>query len=169
MKIKGLIKNLKIRKKSKNDNSKIYLGIFLELLRTVCGLVSFRQFLVPPYTSQGLQVPSNVASVIYRVLICCTLHFQSHPLFFVYFGFLCLQISSVSNFHPDTSGQRWLFIQAHLSNCAARREEHCIQISLACVGSAHGVWITLGLLPLSACVLSQSTLLRLQVVLLGTV
>ena len=42
MKIKGLIKNLKIRKKSKNDNSKIYLGIFLELLRTVCGLVSFR-------------------------------------------------------------------------------------------------------------------------------
>ena len=54
-----------------------------------------------------------------------------------------------------------------MSNCAARREEHCIQISLACVGSAHGVWITLDLPPLTACVLFQSTLLRLQVALPG--
>ena len=42
-------------------------------------------------------------------------------------------------------------------------EEHCKQISLACVGSARSVWATLGLLLLTACVLSQSTLLRLQV------
>jgi len=36
MKIKGVIKNLKIKKlKLKNDDSKIYLGIFLELLRAV--------------------------------------------------------------------------------------------------------------------------------------
>ena len=34
MKIKGVIKNLKI-KKFFNDNSKIYLGISLELLQTV--------------------------------------------------------------------------------------------------------------------------------------
>ena len=45
------------------------------------------------------------------------------------------------------------------------REEHCKQISLACVGSARSVWGTLGLPPLMACVLSQSTLLRLQVAL----
>ena len=38
-------------------------------------------------------------------LICCTCHFQSGSLFFVYFGFLCLQVSSVSNFHPDTGGE----------------------------------------------------------------
>ena len=38
MKIKGVIKNLKI----KNDNSKIYLGVSLELLRTVWGQFSFR-------------------------------------------------------------------------------------------------------------------------------
>ena len=146
MKIKGLIKNIKI----KNYNCKIYLGISLELLRTVCGQLSFRQFLVPPFTSsQGLQIPSNVVSVNYRVLICCTCHFQSCSLFFVYFGFLCLQVSSVSNFHPDTKGQRWSFIQAHLFNCAAGREEHCIQLSLAYVGSAHSVWVTLGLLPLT--------------------
>ena len=41
MKIKGVIKNLKI-KKLKNDKSKIYLGISLELLRAVCGQFSFR-------------------------------------------------------------------------------------------------------------------------------
>ena len=42
MKIKGVIKNLKSKKKLKNDNSKIYLGISLELLRAVWGQFSFR-------------------------------------------------------------------------------------------------------------------------------
>ena len=46
-------------------------------------------------------------------------------------------------------------------------EDHCKQISLACVGSAHSVWATLGLPPLMAYVLSWSTLLRLQVALQG--
>ena len=48
---------------------------------------------------------------------------------------------------------------------AARLEEHCKQISLARVGSAHSVWVTLGFPLLLACVLSWSTLLRLQVAL----
>ena len=47
------------------------------------------------------------------------------------------------------------------------REEHCKQISLACVGSARSVWATLDLPLLMACVLSQCTLLRLQVTLQG--
>ena len=47
------------------------------------------------------------------------------------------------------------------------REEHCKQISLACVGRARSVWAKLGLPLLTACVLSQSTLLRLQVALQG--
>ena len=38
MKVKGVIKNLKIKK----DNSKIYPGISLEMLRAVCGHFSFR-------------------------------------------------------------------------------------------------------------------------------
>ena len=46
-------------------------------------------------------------------------------------------------------------------------EEHCKQISLACVGSARSVSATLGLPLLTACVLSQSTLLRLLVALQG--
>ena len=52
-------------------------------------------------------------------------------------------------------------------SCAVGKEEYCKQISLACVGSAHSVWATLGLTPLMACVRSQSTLLRLQVALQG--
>ena len=47
------------------------------------------------------------------------------------------------------------------------REGHCKQTSLACVGSACTVSAPLGLPPLRACVLSLSTLLRLQVVLRG--
>ena len=49
MKIKGVIKNLKIKnikKKLKNDKSKIYLGISLELLWAAWGQFSFRYFLV---------------------------------------------------------------------------------------------------------------------------
>ena len=42
------------------------------------------------------------------------------------------------------------------------REEHCKQISLACVGSARSVSGTLGLPLFTACVLSQSTLFRLR-------
>ena len=40
MKIKGVINNLKFKKK--NDSSKVYLGISLELLRAVWGQFSFR-------------------------------------------------------------------------------------------------------------------------------
>ena len=43
MKIKGVIKNLKIKilKMLKDDNNKIYLGISLELLRALWGQFSF--------------------------------------------------------------------------------------------------------------------------------
>ena len=50
---------------------------------------------------------------------------------------------------------------------AVGREGHCRQISLVCVGSAHSVLATLGLPPLTACVLFLSTLHRLQVALQG--
>ena len=145
----------------------MYLGISLELLRAVWGQFSFRQFLVPVYaSSQGLQVPSNVVNANYRVLIFCTCHFQISSLF-VSFGFLCLQVSSVSNFHPDTNGGWWSLIQAHLFSCVVGREKYCKQISLVCVRSAHSVWTTLGLSQLMAPMLSRSTLLRLHVPLKG--
>ena len=47
--------NKELKDKKSNDNSKVYLEISLELLRAVWGQFSFRQFLVPAYTSfQGL-------------------------------------------------------------------------------------------------------------------
>ena len=72
----------------------------------------------------------------------------------------------MSNFHPDTSGQRWSLVQVRLFSPVGR-EGRCRQVSLACVGSARSVPATLGLPPLTAYVLSQSTLLRLQVALQG--
>ena len=54
-----------------------------------------------------------------------------------------------------------------LVKLCCRREEHYKHTSLACVESARSVWATLGLPPLPACVLSPSTLLRLQVALQG--
>ena len=51
---------------------------------------------------------------------------------------------------------------------AAGREAHCKRTPLACVGSAHSVWAAQGLPRLTACALSRSTLLRLQVALLGS-
>ena len=51
---------------------------------------------------------------------------------------------------------------------AVGREGHHKQIPLACVGSTgSNVWATLGLPPLTACVLSPSTLLRLLAALQG--
>ena len=69
----------------------------------------------------------------------------------------------MSNFRPDARGAVVVtFFQAHLFTHALGREEHCKQISLAC---AHNDSATLGLPPLTTCVLSQSMLLRLQVAL----
>ena len=51
---------------------------------------------------------------------------------------------------------------------AMGREAHCKQISLVCVGSARSVSATLGLPLLAEYVLSQYTLLRLQVALQGS-
>ena len=53
----------------------------------------------------------NSLSINYWVLICCTCHSQSGFPFFVYFGFLCLQVSSLSNFHPDTRGEGGHFVK----------------------------------------------------------
>ena len=86
----------------------------------------------------------------------------------VYFGFFCLQVSSVSNFCPDTRGQRWSLIQAHLFSCAVGREEHCKQLSLSCVGGVLTVYGPHLVCPSSWWhVLSRSVLLRFQVSLQG--
>ena len=108
MKIKGLIKNLKI-KKLKSDNSK---NISRNFSQTVEGSVGSVQFQIVPcsslyFFSRSIGPFQCLVNVNYRVLICCTYHFQSSSLFFVYFGFLCLQVSLVSNFCPETRERKW--------------------------------------------------------------
>ena len=107
MKINGVIKNLKI-KKFKNDNSK---NISRNFSGAVEGNVGSVQCQIVPCSglylfSSSIGVPQmHSLSINCWILICCTCHFQSGSPFFVYFGFLCLQVSSVSNFHPDTGGK----------------------------------------------------------------
>ena len=141
---------------------KIYLGLSLVLLWTVWGQFTFRQFFDPAYTSQDLQAPSYVVSANCRILIYCICHFQGGSLCF---SFFCLLVSSVSNFCPDQSRWWWTIFQAHLFTRSVGREEHCKQISLACVGSGPSVSGTLCLPLLMTCVLSQSVLFRLLVAL----
>ena len=118
-----------------------------------------------------LQFSRSVVSCLvnfkYMFLICCTCHFQSGSLFFVYFFFLCLQVFSVSNCCPDTRGWRWSLILAHLFSCVVGRKEHCKQISLVC-GDCFAVYGPHWVCPSSGKhVISRSTLLRLQVALQG--
>ena len=101
-------KELKIFLKLKNDNSK---NISRNFSGAVVGSVGSVQFQIVPCFSLYFFSSSTgpfqcLVNINYRVLICCTCHFQSGSLFFVYFCFLCLKVSSVSNFCPDTRGRR---------------------------------------------------------------
>ena len=75
------------------------------------GNVGSVQFQIVPCSSlylfsRSIDPLECLVNVNYRVLICCTCHFQIvGSLFFVYFGLLFLQVSSVSNFCPDTEGE----------------------------------------------------------------
>ena len=122
---------------------KIYLGLSLVLWAVVgsvhCRIVSWSGL----YFSRSIG-PLHVVGTNYRVLIYCTCHFQGCSLCF---SFFCFLVSSVSNFHPDTSGWWWTRFQAHLFSRAVGREGHCKQISLVSVGSARSVSATVVLTP----------------------
>ena len=165
MKIKGVIEDLKFFKNYRMIVKivKICLGLSLVLLWSVWGQFIFGQFLDLASISQALQAPSYVVGTNYRVLIYCTCHFQGGSFCF---SFICLLVSSVSNFCPDIRWRWWTLFQAHLFSRAVGREGHCKQITLV---GALSVLATLGLPLLTACVLSLSTLIRLQVALPGTV
>ena len=83
------------------------------------------------------------------------------------FWLLCLQVSSVSNFCPDTEGKG-----GHLSRltCSVvlRGGRNTANKYHWRVRGVLSVWTTLGLPPLTVCMLSWSILLRLQVALQGS-
>ena len=94
MKIKGIVKNFK--KIVLMIMIKILLGISLELLWAVWSQFSFRWFLFPLVLLKVSIGPFQCfVDVYYRVLICCTCHFQSHFHLFIYFGFLFVSLFSV--------------------------------------------------------------------------
>ena len=78
MKIKRVIKNLKI-KKLKNDNS---INISRNFSGAVLGNVGSVQFQIFPFSSlyffsRSIDSFQYLVNVNYRVLICCTCHFQN--------------------------------------------------------------------------------------------
>ena len=104
------------------------------------------QFQIDPrssYTSRYLQAPSGVVGVTYRDF---NLLHWSLLKWFPLFGF-SLQVSSVSNFCPDTGGRRWSRVQVRWFSPAAGREGRRRHMSLVSVGSSHRVPATLGLPP----------------------
>ena len=96
-------KNLRV-----GNSKNIYLEIPLDLLWQ-CGVSLesdsplFWLVLVLKVSTGAPQMHS--LSINFRDLMCYTCHFQSGFLIFVYFGFLCLQVSSVSNFPPTQGGE----------------------------------------------------------------
>ena len=102
-KIKGVIKNLNFSKKLNSYNNK---NIPRNFSGAVVGSVGSVQFQIVPCSSlclfsRSIDPLQCLVNANYRVSICCACHFESSSLLLVCFGFLCLQVSSVSNFCPD--------------------------------------------------------------------
>ena len=122
-----------------------------------CGILPGSSRMVNPTSNNALRlyfVPRTALEVLYKSLIQSSYRFCLKSLACsVCWSLQCL-ISTL------TQGAQWwsLFFKACLFSRALGREEHCKQISLAC---AHSDSATLGLPPLTVCVLSQSILLRL--------
>jgi len=153
----------------KNDNSK---NISWNFSGAVEGNVGSVQFQIVPcsslyFFSRSIGPFQYLVNANYRVLICCSCQFQSGSLFFVYFGFLCLQVSSVSNFWPHTRGQGGhlfrLICSVVLRGGRNTANKHHWRVwGVLTVYGPH--WVS----PSSPRhVLSRSTLLRLQVALQG--
>ena len=84
----------------------------------------------------------------------------------MYLASVCRSLQCLISALTQAGGGGLLFRFA-LFSCVPGREVRCRQRSLACVGRSRSVPATLGLPPLTVCVLSPSTLLRLQAALQG--
>ena len=89
-----------------NDHSKNISKYFSGAVVGSVGSVQFQEIPCSSlyFFSRSIGPFQCLVNVNYRILICCLCHFQSGSPFFVYFGFLCLQVFSVSNFLHDTRG-----------------------------------------------------------------
>ena len=110
-------------------------------------------------------------SANYKVLICCTCHFQNSCLFLFWLLLFACLFSVLISTLTQGSGVGYLFrltCLVVLWGGSNTENKYHWRVWVWCVGwSACSVWATLGLPPLTVCVFSQSTLLRLQVALQG--
>ena len=97
------------------------------------------------------------------ILIYCTCHFSSVS--FVYLASVCRSVQYLTSALTQAGGG--VSCLGCLFSCAVGRAGRCRQTSPARVGSTRSVPATRGLPPPAACVLSPSTLLRLQAALQG--
>ena len=142
---------------------KIYLGLSLVLLWAMWGQLIFRQFLDPAYISQDLQAPSYVVSTNYRILIYCTVTSKAVPS--VLASSVCWSLQCLIS--VLIQGGRWwtLFlgslVQSHCGEGGTLQTNNT-GVCSQCLGHT-------GFFSLTVCVLSLSTLFRVQVAVPGTV
>ena len=161
MKIEGIIKNLKIKKNNSKNISRNFSG-------TVEGSAGSVQFQIVPcsslyFFSRSIGPFQCLVNVNYRVLICCTCHFQNDSLFFVYFGFLCKSLQCLSSALIQGGEGGHLFrLTSSVEHLNTSNKYHWHVWGVLTVYGPY--WVC----PSSQLrVLSQSTLLRLQVALQG--
>ena len=128
------------------------------------------QFQIDPcsilyFVSRSIVPFQCLVNVNYSVLICCTCHFQSSSLF-VYFGFLCLQVSTVYSFCSDTRGREVTYLASLIQLYCEEGATLQTNITGMC-GQCLQCMNHTGLAQLLGSVLSWSTQLRLQVALQG--
>ena len=128
-------------------------------LSMYCGILPGSSRMINPTSNNAMRpyfVPRTVLEVLYKSLTQSSYRFCLKSLAcFVCWSLQCL-ISALTQ-----GGGGGHFFRLIFFSHAVGREEYCKQITLVSVGSARSVSATLGLPPLMACVLSQSTLLRL--------
>jgi len=129
---------------------KIYLGISLELfVEGNVGSVQFQIVLCSSlFFSRSIFPFQCLVNINDRVLIHCTCHLQSGSLFFILASSVCKSLQCVISTLTQ-GGKGGQLFRLTCSVVLWGREGHCKQISLLCVWSAHSVWTTVGLPPLT--------------------
>ena len=142
MKIKGVIKNLNL-KKTKSHNSK---NLSKNFSGAVVGSVGSVQFQIFPFSCLYLFSrsigPPLMLNVNYRVLICCTCHFQSGSLFFILASSVCKSFQCLISALTQGGKGGHLFRLTSVVLWGGRDTANKYRWR---VGSAPGVWPTVGL------------------------
>ena len=125
------------------------------------------------FCSRSIRPFQCLVSANYRVLICCTCEQSAIKTSRAVASSLFISASSVGKslqclISALTQGGQGGHLFRLTCSVVLWGGKNTANISLVCMGSARSVWTTLGLPQLTAHVLSQSTLLRLHVVLHGS-